>query len=111
MAQQDSAFSGRYFEDRAILILNELALRGDITPARREELNVTNTNGYIFDSVSKGVEVELAANMTRNWRVSLVGTKNDRVRSNIAPGNYAFFDTMEELHTSGAPPVRHAQQA
>lgn len=100
-AQEDSAFSGRYFEQRAILILDELALRGDITPAQRNDLNVTNTNGYIFDSVSEGVEVELTANPTRNWRVSLTGTKNDTVRTNIAPGNYAFFDSMEELYTSG----------
>ncbi len=100
-AQQDSAFSGRYFEQRALLILDELALRGDITAAERDELNVTNTNGYIFNSVSEGVEVELTANPTRNWRVSLTGTKNDTVRSNIAPGNYAFFDSVKELYTSG----------
>ncbi len=41
-------------------------------------------NGYLRDSTSHGYELEIVANLTPNWRLSLNGSQNKTVFSNVA---------------------------
>jgi hypothetical protein len=49
------------------------------------------TYDVFSDLVSKGTEIELIANPTPNWRVSVSFARNDAVESNMAASWYAFI--------------------
>ncbi len=49
-------------------------------------------NAYTSDTVSKGIELELTYNVSKNWRVQASVTKQDAKQTNIAPGLTAFIE-------------------
>jgi outer membrane receptor protein involved in Fe transport len=48
-------------------------------------------NAYTSDTVSKGIELELTYNVSKNWRVQANLTKQEAKQTNIAPGLTAFI--------------------
>ncbi len=65
--------------------------------------NVPNGFTVTEDSVSKGYELELNANPTKNWRISMNASKSEAERSNIGGANLrAFIAAYEKaLNTPG----------
>jgi outer membrane receptor protein involved in Fe transport len=53
------------------------------------------------DLVSKGVEYELTANPTSNWRLTFNASRNEAVRSNILPDWSAFIQNSKSLWFDG----------
>ncbi len=62
------------------------AIGGGNRPASQRE-----TYDVFSDLVSKGTEIELIANPTPNWRVSMSFARTDAVESNLAAGWMAFI--------------------
>jgi iron complex outermembrane receptor protein len=63
-----------------------LGTTGQFNPFYREQYDV------VADKKSTGYELELVANPTRNWRVSLSVAKTTPVETNIAPQWFAFIE-------------------
>jgi hypothetical protein len=53
------------------------------------------------DLITKGVEYELTANLTPNWRLTLNASRNEAVRSNILPDWAAFIAKNKALWFDG----------
>ncbi len=65
-------------------IYRELDLRGVLTAmGTNYDALLVDATGMLLDSVSEGYEAEIVANLTPNWRVSLSGTRNFSVQSDI----------------------------
>lgn len=76
---------------------------GDFGPSTREVTYSVPTGFAITeDNVSKGWEIELSANPTRNWRVLLNASKTDARRTNIGNDNMREF--MELVASSLVDP-------
>jgi outer membrane receptor protein involved in Fe transport len=61
----------------------------------------TFANGFTFDRKSTGVELELTANPTPSWRLSLNYSANKTIQSDSAAEISAYFAANEALFTSG----------
>lgn len=63
-------------------------------------VNTITNQGDTSDRVAKGLEVEMTANLTRNWRATLNVGRQETVQSNTAPLNWpiaeAFLKSMQE---------------
>ncbi|MGH8021146.1 MAG: hypothetical protein ACREIA_23275 [Opitutaceae bacterium] len=103
-AKSDAANTGRFFEKTTNNILEEFAERGIITDAERDA-QTANTNGYSFDSKSKGTELEIIANLTSSWRLSLSASKNETSLSNVATEVIKFYDDNIDFGSSGNRPL------
>jgi outer membrane receptor protein involved in Fe transport len=73
-----------------LVVLPEAAAKAGInfTPGIASNLIVGDPkleNAYTSDNVSKGLEVELTYNVTKNWRVMASVSKQEAKQSNIAP--------------------------
>jgi hypothetical protein len=66
-------------------------------------------NGFALteDTVSKGWEIELNAQPTRNWRVNLNATRTDAVRSQIGDPALQTFMTLTDAANDGAAGNMH----
>jgi hypothetical protein len=53
------------------------------------------------DLVTKGVEIELTANPTPNWRLAFNASRNEAVRSNIMPDWAAFIAKNKDIWFDG----------
>ncbi|MBM3842859.1 MAG: hypothetical protein FJ381_02555 [Verrucomicrobia bacterium] len=85
-------------------------LRGALNPVYRDNngdgvadqlvVNSITNQGDTSDRVARGLEVELTANLTRNWRALLNVGRQETVQSNTAPLNWpiaeAFLKGMQE---------------
>jgi hypothetical protein len=69
------------------------------------ELAASTPNGFTLteDSLSKGYELELNAQPTRNWRVSLNAAKTDATRKNIGGAALADFVAKYENTLKNTP--------
>jgi outer membrane receptor protein involved in Fe transport len=65
---------------------------GKMTQAQADAAGF-NWNAAIIDTASKGVELELVANPTRNWTIRANYSKSERDRENFFSEGYAFFAT------------------
>lgn len=71
---------------------NEAALEDLLN--RRAELR-PEVNGYFRDNVSKGVELKMTANFTKNWRFTFNAAHTDRIVSNSYSQGVAFLGLRE----------------
>jgi outer membrane receptor protein involved in Fe transport len=55
---------------------------------------------YTADNVSKGLEIELTYNITKNWRVMASVAKQEAKQTNIAPALTAFVDSRIAYYKS-----------
>lgn len=58
-------------------------------------------NGYTFDTAAEGVEVELIANPTPNWRVFLNFSDSEVKRTNLGLENRQYFAANREFWMQG----------
>jgi hypothetical protein len=75
---------------QTLAILAALRDAGRITQAEVDAQSF-NWNAAIIDTASKGVEVELVANPTRNWTIRANYSKSERDRENYFAEGYAYF--------------------
>ncbi len=85
-------------------------VRGPWNPAHTDDSQIGPPDGHAYteDSVSKGYEVELVANPTRNWRLAVNYSQTEAIRDNV-PGNISeLFDFVRhyvEETPAGEMPV------
>lgn len=75
---------------QTLAILAALRDAGRITQAQVDAQSF-NWNAAIIDTASKGYEVELIANPTRNWTIRANYSKSERDRENFFAEGYAYF--------------------
>ena len=63
---------------------------GRLTQAQSDAASF-NWNAAIIDTASKGIEVELVANPTKNWTIRANYSKSERDRENFFEEGYTFF--------------------
>ena len=75
---------------QTLAILAALRDAGKLTQAQVDAQSF-NWNAAIIDTASKGYEVELIANPTRNWTIRANYSHSERDRENFFAEGYAFF--------------------
>lgn len=82
-------------------IYQELDLRGELAAMGTsfDEVEVDAT-GMLVDAVSEGYEVEIVANPTPNWRVSLAGSRNFSVQSKMGIEVLDYMKNFEATYVT-----------
>lgn len=75
---------------QTLAILAALRDAGRLTQAQVDAQSF-NWNAAIIDTASKGVELELVANPTKNWTIRANYSKSERDRENFFAEGYAFY--------------------
>ncbi len=75
---------------QTLAILAALRDAGRLTQAQVDAQSF-NWNAAIIDTASKGVEVELVANPTKNWTIRANYSKSERDRENFFAEGYTYF--------------------
>jgi outer membrane receptor protein involved in Fe transport len=80
-----------------LVVMPELAQKAGITYKQGVAPGITVgdprlANAYTADNVSKGLEVEMTYNVTKNWRVMANVSKQEAMQSNIAPQLTTFIE-------------------
>lgn len=78
-------------ENVAPVILDTLLNAGRITAAERDR-HLTDQNSVKFDMDSEGYELNLTANLTRNWRLQANYSYTDTKQTNFGPEIKAWMD-------------------
>ena len=80
-----------------LIVMPELAAKAGVayTPGVASGISVGDSRlgGYTSDQVSKGLEIQMTYNITKNWRVMGTLTKADAKQSNIASKLTAFINS------------------
>ena len=97
VSQKEFGFSG-FNKGNIVNIWNALAnstaLNAEETNFARRQAEVMNqVQGYTQDSESRGLEVEVVGQPIPGWSISVNYSKNETLRSNIAPEYRAYIDT------------------
>jgi iron complex outermembrane receptor protein len=82
--------SGSLGGDNLFNILDALRTAGRMSQAQYDEQHISFT-AATTDTFTRGVEVELVANPTRNWTMRLGFSKSDRERTNFYKEVFAFY--------------------
>ncbi|WP_438479688.1 TonB-dependent siderophore receptor [Oleiharenicola lentus] len=95
---------GNYIDPTAVTnqinTLYQANALGDTTTGGRNTRNAADINGLVRDTrtrVTEGYELELVANMTRNWRAILNVGLPDNTESGYAPMTRAYVDSNGAL--------------
>lgn len=86
-AVTDAAALGR---SQTKVIVAALVAAGKMTQAQADA-ETFNWNAAVIDTASKGVELELIANPTKNWTIRANYSHSERDRENFFAEGYAFF--------------------
>lgn len=97
ISQKEFGFSG-FNKGNVVNIWNALANSGGLnaeetTFARRQAEVMNQVQGYTQDSESRGLELEVVGQILPGWSISVNYSKNETMRSNIAPEYRAYIDT------------------
>ncbi len=97
VSQKEFGFSG-FNKGNIVNIWNALAnstaLNAEETTFARRQAEVMNqVQGYTQDSESRGLELEVVGQPIPGWSISVNYSKNETLRSNIAPEYRAYIDT------------------
>ena len=97
VSQKEFGFSG-FNKGNIVNIWNALAnstaLNAEETNFARRQAEVMNqVQGYTQDSESRGLELEVVGQPIPGWSISVNYSKNETLRSNIAPEYRAYIDT------------------
>ncbi len=96
VSQREFGFSG-FNKGNPVNIWNALANSGGLnaeetTFARRQAEVMNQVQGYTQDSESRGLEFEVVGRIVDGWSVSVNYSKNQTMRTNIAPEYRAYLD-------------------